>query len=78
MLWVAVTLEEALLRQKFGSDYDRYARGQIDSTEASSRRFSFSLARHNGEGQTLLGLVASLGILGLKVWLSRQGPALTF
>ena len=78
MFWVAITLEEALLRQKFGSDYDRYARGRIDPTEASSRRYSFSLARDNGEGQTLLGLAASLGLLGLKVWFSRPGSALTF
>lgn len=70
MFWVAITLEEALLRRKFGNDYDRYARGQIDPTEASLRRFSFSLARHNGEGRTLLGLAASLGLLGLKVWFS--------
>ena len=78
MFWVAITLEEALLRQKFGSDYDRYARGQIDPTEASSQRYSFSLARDNGEGRTLLGLAASLGLLGLKVWFSRPGSALTF
>ena len=66
MLGVAITLEEAMLREKFGADYDRYARGKLDTAD---RRFSLSLARHNGEYRTLLGFAAAVGVLGLKIWL---------
>ena len=66
MLGVAVTLEEATLRDQFGADYDRYSRGKLDPVD---RRFSLSLARRNGEYRTLTGFVATLGVLGLKIWL---------
>ena len=66
MLGVAITLEEAMLRERFGADYDRYARGKLD---AADRRFSLLLARHNGEYRTLVGFAAALGVLGLKIWL---------
>ena len=66
MLGVAITLEEAMLREKFGADYDRYARGKLDIAD---RRFSLSLARRNGEYRTLVGFAAALGVLGLKIWL---------
>lgn len=65
MLGVAITVEEALLREKFGADYDRYARGKLDT---ANRRFSLALARRNGEYRTLAGLAAALGVLGLKIW----------
>ena len=65
-LGVAITLEEAMLREKFGADYDRYARGKLDTAD---RRFSLSLARNNGEYRTLAGFVAALGVLALKIWL---------
>jgi hypothetical protein len=66
MLGVAVTLEEATLRDQFGADYDRYSRGKLDPVD---RRFSLSLARRNGEYRTLTGFAATLGVLGLKIWL---------
>ena len=66
MLGVAITLEEAMLREQFGADYDRYARGKLDTADG---RFSLSLARHNGEYRTLVGFAASLCVLGLKIWL---------
>jgi len=66
MLWVAITVEEAALREKFGSAYDGYASGTL---EASSRPFSLEQAVRNGEHRALLGYVASLGLLSLKVWL---------
>ena len=69
MLGVAITLEEAMLRERFGVDYDRYARGQLDIAD---RQFSFSLARRNGEHRTLVGFVAALGVLGLKIWFFRS------
>ena len=63
-LSVAVRLEEATLRVKFGDAYDRYARGDAGAT---SRPFSVSRARRNGEAQAVLGLAAALAILALKV-----------
>jgi len=75
MLGVAITLEQAMLREKFGADYDRYAGGQLETPD---RRFSLSLARRNGEYRTLVGFVAALGVLGLKVWLARSDSGLTF
>ena len=73
MLSVAVAFEEATLRQTFGTEYDRYAAGQL---EASDRRFSLSLAVENGEFQTVLGFAAALGVLALKVWFSRSGSGI--
>ena len=69
MLGVAITLEEAMLREKFGADYDRYAQGQLGTAD---RQFSFSLARRNGEHRTLVGFAAALGVLGLKIWFFRS------
>lgn len=66
MLGVAITLEEAMLRERFGADYDRYARGKLGTAD---RRFSLSLARRNGEYRTLAGFAGALGLLGLKIWL---------
>ena len=66
MLGVAITLEEAMLREKFGADYDRYARGELGTAH---RPFSLWLARHNGEYRTLVGFAAALGVLALKIWL---------
>lgn len=66
MLGVAITLEESMLREKFGADYDRYADGTLN---AAHRPFSLSLARQNGEYRTLMGFAAALGVLALKIWL---------
>ena len=70
MLWVAITLEEATLRQTFGTEYDRYAAGEF---EPCDRRFSMAQVIRNGEHRTLLGFVAVLGILTLKAWTSGSG-----
>ena len=67
MLWVATTVEEAALRESFGTEYDRYRRGQF---ERSRRRFSLSQVMQNGEHRTLIGFILVLGLLLLKVWLS--------
>ncbi|HJN43470.1 MAG: S-isoprenylcysteine methyltransferase [Acidobacteria bacterium] len=66
-LQVAARLEEATLRVKFGDAYDRYVRGVAKS---SSRPFSAGRARRNGEAQAVLGVLAALAILGMKVWLA--------
>ena len=63
VLWVAITLEEAILRDAFGTVYDDYARGDLES---SRRPFSLTRAVQNGEHQALLGFAASLGLLALK------------
>ena len=72
MLWAAITLEEATLRQAFGTEYDRYVAGQL---EPSDRRFSMAQAIRNGEHRTLLGFVVVLGVLTLKVWTSGSGAS---
>ena len=63
-LGVAARLEEATLRAKFGDAYDRYAAG---AAEGPARPYSLHRARRNGESQTVLGLLAALAILAMKV-----------
>ena len=63
-LSVAVRLEDATLRAKFGVAYDRYVCG---AAEPSARPFSATRVRRNGEAQAVLGLAAALAILTLKV-----------
>ena len=65
-LSVAARLEEATLRVKFGDAYDRYACGTLDAT---TRPFSAGRARRNGEAQTVLGVLAVLALLAVKVLL---------
>ena len=63
----AMRAEEAHLREKFGGAYDAYAAGHVAPV---ARAFSLARARHNREHHTVAGLVAALGLLALKVWLS--------
>ena len=63
-LSVAARLEEATLRAKFGDAYDRYAGGNATPT---ARRFSLDRARCNGEPQAVLGLLAALALLAVKI-----------
>ena len=65
-LSAAVRLEEATLRAKFGDLYDRYAAG---TAEGTNRPYSLERARRNGEVQTVLGVLAALAILAMKVLL---------
>ena len=67
-LMVAARLEEATLRAKFGDAYDRYAAGIAGRTP---RPFSMDRARRNGEAQTVLGVLAALAILAMKVLLAE-------
>ncbi|MDP6579513.1 MAG: isoprenylcysteine carboxylmethyltransferase family protein [Vicinamibacterales bacterium] len=69
-LLVAARLEEATLRAKFGDAYDRYVHGAADS---SPRPFSAVRVRRNGEVQAVVGVVAALAILGLKVLVFSRG-----
>ena len=66
-LSVAARLEEATLRAKFGDAYDRYAAGTAGWAD---RPYSLDQARRNGEGQTVLGVVAVLAFLAMKVVLA--------
>ncbi len=63
-LSVAVRLEEATLRAKFGDTYDRYLAGIAEST---CRPYSLERARRNGEVRTILGILAALTMLAMKV-----------
>lgn len=64
-LFAAVRLEEATLREAFGSEFDLYSRG---GGTLSSRRFSLAQVVTNGEHKAWLGFAAALGVLGLKAW----------
>ncbi len=61
---VAARLEEATLRSKFGDAYDQYAGGTATPT---ARNFSLARARRNGEPQAVLGLLAALALLAVKI-----------
>jgi protein-S-isoprenylcysteine O-methyltransferase Ste14 len=63
-LSVAARLEEATLRSKFGNAYDQYAGGTATPT---ARSFSLARARRNGEPQAVLGLLAALALLAVKI-----------
>jgi protein-S-isoprenylcysteine O-methyltransferase Ste14 len=63
-LLVVARLEEATLRAKFPGEYDRYARGLADRVQ---RPFSASRARRNGEYQAVIGFLAAMAVLALKV-----------
>lgn len=65
-LTAAARSEERHLESKFGDAYEKYRRGE---TAAVSRVFSLSRAARNGEHRTLLGVVA--GVAYLFVRLSR-------
>ncbi len=66
-LSVAVRLEEATLRVKFGDAYDRYLAG---TAGRAHRRCSLDRVRRNGEVQTILGVLAALAMLATKVLLA--------
>ena len=66
-LSVAVRLEEATLRVKFGDAYDRYLAG---TGGGSHRPYSLDRARRNGEVQTILGVLGALTMLAMKVLLA--------
>ena len=65
-LYAAIRLEEATLREAFGTEFDLYSRG---AGTRSARRFSIDQMVTNGEHKALLGFVAAAGVLGLKAWL---------
>ena len=65
-LYAAIRLEEATLREAFGTEFDLYSRG---AGTQSARRFSIDQMVTNGEHKALLGFVAAVGVLGLKAWL---------
>ena len=65
MLFVAVRLEEATLRDCFGEQYDRYVAGVLPVPD---RKISVKRAIANGEHRTLLGFMGAVAILGLKAW----------
>ena len=66
-LAVAVRLEEATLRAKFGDTYDRYLAGIV---ERPYRPYSLERARRNGEIRTVFGVLAALAMLAIKVLLA--------
>ena len=64
----AIASEEAFLKQKFGSRYDRYRRGVFDQASAADRdrRFSMAQAVANREYRAVAGLIGALLLLALQ------------
>lgn len=60
----AVHKEEAFLRQRFGSAYDRY---QQSVAPPADRRFSVARALRNREHRAVLGLASAFALLALKI-----------
>lgn len=60
----AIQVEEAHLRQAFGSTYDDYAASRA---EPMTRRFSVSRAVRNREYRAVAGLFLGFGLLALKI-----------
>ena len=67
-LTAAVRAEETHLRGKFGDAYDEYASKRVPS---STRAFSWERAWRNREHHALVGLIAGLSLLAVKVWYSH-------
>jgi protein-S-isoprenylcysteine O-methyltransferase Ste14 len=60
----AVRTEEAFLRQRFGTAYDRY---QQSAAPLAARRYSFARALRNREHRAVLGLAGAFVLLALKI-----------
>jgi len=61
--------ESAFLRRTFPEGYERYRRGDRSAgpTGGESRRFSFAQALANREHRALIGLLAAMLLLAMKV-----------
>jgi protein-S-isoprenylcysteine O-methyltransferase Ste14 len=76
-LRAAVRTEEALLRRRFGDQYDLYLQQRVVNT---TRRFSLAQAIANREYRAVAGLVAAMLMLALKAtyngsfWGTGVGP----
>jgi protein-S-isoprenylcysteine O-methyltransferase Ste14 len=60
----AIQVEEAQLREAFGTTYDDY---QASRAAPMDRRFSFSRAMRNREHRAVAGLVLGFALLALKI-----------
>jgi protein-S-isoprenylcysteine O-methyltransferase Ste14 len=60
----AIQVEEAQLRETFGTAYDDY---QASRASPMDRRFSFWRAMRNREHRTVAGLVLGFALLALKI-----------
>lgn len=76
--WTVMRREAKFLRQKFGEDYERYARSvpfffpgltARKDLPQSKEKFRWAQYRRNHEHEAVLGYVAGLVFLALKVWL---------
>jgi protein-S-isoprenylcysteine O-methyltransferase Ste14 len=63
----AILAEEAHLRDKFGGEYDAYARREAPPMP---RKFSWARARVNREPHTIAGVLLGFALLALKLQLS--------
>jgi protein-S-isoprenylcysteine O-methyltransferase Ste14 len=85
--YAVIRNEEADLRKRFGAEFDAYAarvplffpglpksNGEASSQNENSRASAFSWAqyRRNREYQALLGTVAGLGIVWLRMWVRAR------
>jgi hypothetical protein len=65
MFGAAIRHEEAVLRDRFGPEYDEYREGRLVDDR---RVFSAARAWRNREHRTLAGLVVVFLLLGIKGW----------
>lgn len=71
-LTAAIRTEEAALRRRFGTEYDRYRGGRLmdaadrRATAGASRRFSLKQAIANREHRAVVGLVGVMLLMLLK------------
>jgi hypothetical protein len=63
-LTAAIRSEEAFLRERFGPEYDAYARG---ATTDAGRRFSTARAIRNREYRAVAGLALLMAVLASKI-----------
>lgn len=77
--------EEEDLRARFGAPFEQYAarvplffprapgrRSGIDATSETNRRFSWAQYLRNREYKALIGTLAGLGIMGVRMWLRAR------
>jgi protein-S-isoprenylcysteine O-methyltransferase Ste14 len=75
--------EEQDLRRRFGAAFDAYATrvplffpwfaaGGAQSTGEASQEFSWAQYRRNREYKALIGTIAGLGVLFLRMWIRRR------
>jgi protein-S-isoprenylcysteine O-methyltransferase Ste14 len=83
--YAVIRNEEADLRKRFGAAFDAYAartplffpafrapKGEVQPGNARANAFSWARYRRNREYQALLGTIAGLGVVWLRMWIRAR------